>query len=284
MASYTMGRVGIVPKDEYSPTVTYSALDLVPYQGTAYVAKAQTTGIVPTNTAYWTPVISGVNTNDATAAAANIAPGYTAYVKGSKLTGTLPAYTGSYSVTPTTSTQTLATSGKYCTSNITIGAGGTNTNDATAYAADIWENKTAYARGAKITGILGNYSGPVATNPSSAKQTLMTANKYLTSNITVNENLVFVSPYVAVSSNKLSITLARRPFVLWIKFKTASNSYLLGWNSSNGNVMQSTNSGGVHTNSLFEWKDNDGKAEITLRNDTNTAFTAAVTVESCYCA
>jgi len=54
--NYTLGRVGIVAKDEYNPSTAYAALDLVTYQGSSYIAKIGTTGNLPTNTTYWTLV------------------------------------------------------------------------------------------------------------------------------------------------------------------------------------------------------------------------------------
>lgn len=47
------GRVAIVPKGDYSSSVTYKRLDLVRYNDKAYVAKKASTGVLPTNTDYW---------------------------------------------------------------------------------------------------------------------------------------------------------------------------------------------------------------------------------------
>ena len=55
--NYTLGRVGIVVHDSYEPTKTYEELDLVPYEGGAYIAKDTTTGNPPTDKTYWVEIL-----------------------------------------------------------------------------------------------------------------------------------------------------------------------------------------------------------------------------------
>ena len=47
------GRVLIMPKGQFDPTVQYEMLDLVSYNGSSYIAKSSTIGNLPTDTTYW---------------------------------------------------------------------------------------------------------------------------------------------------------------------------------------------------------------------------------------
>ena len=47
------GKVRIVPRGEYNGATRYTKLDIVKYNGQSYMALAETTGNLPTNTEYW---------------------------------------------------------------------------------------------------------------------------------------------------------------------------------------------------------------------------------------
>ena len=132
--------------------------------------------------------ISGTYTSDANAVAGNILSGKTAYVNGSKITGSMPSRSAT-TYTPGTSNQTIA-SGQYLSGAQTIkgdanlvaaniakgksifGISGTYTSDATATAADIKSGKTAYVNGIKITGSSNSLSlGDTITSSLASKKT-----------------------------------------------------------------------------------------------------------------
>ena len=59
MSTYTLGQIGLNFRDVYNASITYSALDVVTYNGSSYVAIASTTGNDPTDTIYWKKLAQG---------------------------------------------------------------------------------------------------------------------------------------------------------------------------------------------------------------------------------
>lgn len=157
---------------------------------------------------------SGIDTSDATASASDILNGKTAYVNGSKITGTIKSKAAA-TVTPSTSDQTIA-SGQYLSGTQTIkgdsnlvagnikkgtsifgvtgtletGSTGIDTSDATATASHILSGKTAYVNGQKITGTMSSKSAATYT-PSTSTQTIASG-QYLSGAQTIkgDSNLV----------------------------------------------------------------------------------------------
>lgn len=57
------GRVAVVPKGEFSLGTQYTRLDLVTYNDSAYIAKKNNVGVLPTDTNTWMLVVSSVGGN-----------------------------------------------------------------------------------------------------------------------------------------------------------------------------------------------------------------------------
>lgn len=124
--------------------------------------------------------ISGSFTADANALSGNILSGKTAYVRGSKVTGSIPTYSGTTNVT---SNQTLETSGKYMPSNIVINVPNP-TLSGNALASQVLKGQKFYSNSYTIlTGTMEIYSG---TYTITQNGTYSTSGKYMNSDITVD--------------------------------------------------------------------------------------------------
>jgi len=98
--------------------------------------------------------ISGTATNDATATAAQLLTGYTAWKNGVKITGTIPSL-GAQTLYPGTTAKTLSSIGNYMTGNVTVPA-------VNITAANIKKGQViTFPDGSKVT---GTWEGWVASN------------------------------------------------------------------------------------------------------------------------
>ncbi len=99
------------------------------------------------------PVIAGANTDDATAAAADIISGKTAYIKGRKVTGTITNQGAKTASLKAGGSFTIPKGFHNGSGKVTANSLASQTS-ATATAGDIVSDKTAWVNGTKITGTL----------------------------------------------------------------------------------------------------------------------------------
>ena len=59
MATIDIGKLTFTHKGDYDASTAYVLNDVVYYQGSAYIAKQNTTGNVPTNATYWNQFSAG---------------------------------------------------------------------------------------------------------------------------------------------------------------------------------------------------------------------------------
>lgn len=120
--TYTLGKVSITPRGEFSPNVVYSQLDLFSYNGSSYLVTQSVFGIVPPNPTYYMAIGSKGDTGDNGAAAtisvgsvSSIPHGATATIVNSGTTSSaifdfsLPTGNAWYTGTGITGTSTTAT-------------------------------------------------------------------------------------------------------------------------------------------------------------------------------
>lgn len=123
-------------------TVTPSTSSQTAVAAGRYTTGAVTVAAIPSNYK---------DTSDANAAAVDIVTSKTAYVNGSKITGTNP-YVKSTTDTAVNTQATLISQASTTLAGKVAGGGSSDTSDATALPTDLAAGKTAYAKGVKITG------------------------------------------------------------------------------------------------------------------------------------
>ena len=159
------------------------------------------------------------NTEDATAAAADILKGKTAYINGMKYTGTIPSKAAA-TITPGTTDQSIA-AGQYLSGKQTIagdadlvsanikagknifGVNGkpsvVDTEDGTAAAAHILSGKTAYVNGSKVTGNIPSKAAATITPGTSDKE--IAAGQYLSGKQTIAGDADLISANIKAGKN-----------------------------------------------------------------------------------
>ena len=164
----------------YTPTTTNQTINAGQYLKGAQTIKGDA-NLVSANIKAGVSIFgvagktSVVDTADANATAANILSGKTAYVNGTKITGTVSTKgsitasgTGAYTIPAgyydgTTKISLANTeAGNIAKGKTILGVAGTFTSDATAIAGNILYGKTAYVKGSKVTGTMKVYAGEVA--------------------------------------------------------------------------------------------------------------------------
>ncbi len=149
-----------------------------------------------------------------------ILSGYTAYVKGNTITGSIPSK-GATTYTPGTVNQTIA-SGNYLSGAQTIkgdanlvaaniakgksifGISGTYTSDANAVAGNILSGKTAYINGNKITGTISS-KGAATYTPGKSNQTIASG-QYLSGTQTIKGDANLIASNIKKGVSIFGIT------------------------------------------------------------------------------
>lgn len=141
-----------------------------------------------------------ITTNDATATASDIKKDKTAYVNGVKLQGTFTAPITSLqnkTITPTKSEQTIRADVGYdgleSVKVEAIPSEYINTTGGTATGSDILKGKTAYAKGALITGTLTASSITIAVNGTTSSETTGTLYNEITVNVPTKGGITEIS-------------------------------------------------------------------------------------------
>ena len=128
------------------------------------------------------PVV-GTFTSDANAAASHILSGYSGYVKGSKINGSMPNRGAAGTSLNAGGSYTIPAGYHNGSGKVTANSLASQTS-ATAAAGHILSGKTAYVNGSRITGNIASMGGQTIT-PSASTQTISCSGKYMTGNITV---------------------------------------------------------------------------------------------------